>query len=344
MTNQMHSRYASHVRAVLIAFTLLAGFGPQARAQARAQAPSAAQAAVASFPNRRVRLIVPTSTGAGTDFAARLFAQIASEAWKQPVFVDNRSGASGMIGLDLLAQAPPDGYTLEFMSVSQFLNAILQKKYVFDSKKDFTPISNLASTPFILVANPRANISSLQQLIERAKAEPNVLNYSSGGTGGITNLAMEFFLKKAGIKIVHVPYKGSGPAVEDLLAGHVQLSFSTPPAVMPDIKAGSLRAVALAAEQRSALAPGIPTFAEQGLPGISLGTWYGLFGPANMPPALVEKIARTLTAAAGTVAQRQRMARDGLDPVLSDPADFARFLTGERARWTDVASQIGFKP
>ena len=169
---------------------------------------------------------------------------------------------------------------------------------MFDARKDLTPISLLALTPLILVANASANITSLQQLIATAKSQPKTLNYSSGGSGGITHLAMEVFLNKAGIDIVHVPYKGSGPAVVDLLGGQVQLSFSTPAAVMQHIKSGRLRALAGAADARSALAPDVPTFAEAGLPGISLNTWYGLFGPANMPPDLVERINQTVTTAA----------------------------------------------
>ena len=302
-----------------------------------------AQAVKAEYPSKPVRWIVPTSSGAGTDFAARSFALIAGEAWKQPVIVDNRSGASGMIGLDMLAGAAPDGFTLAFLSVSQFVDATLLQKYVFDGRKDLTPISLLASTPLILVANASTNITSLKQLISTAKSQPRALNYSSGGSGGITHLAMEVFLNKAGIEIVHVPYKGSGPAVVDLLGGQVQLSFSTPAAVMQHIKSGKLRALAIASDSRSALAPDVPTFAEAGLPGISLSTWYGLFGPANMPPDLVERINRTITSAARTSAVRQKLAGDGIEPILSTAADFDRFLKTEREQWIAIARNIGFK-
>jgi tripartite-type tricarboxylate transporter receptor subunit TctC len=334
MANRKRRAATTHaLRGVVLAAALLGGYAVQSQAQSPAS----------DYPNRRVRLIVPTSTGAGTDFTARFFAQIAGETWKQAVVVDNRSGASGMIGLDILANAAPDGYTLGFMSVSQFVDATLSNKYVFDARKDFTPISNLASTPLILVANPSANIKSLKELIAVAKNHPREMNYSSGGTGGITHLAMEFFLKRAGVQIVHVPYKGSGPAVSDLLAGHVELTFSTPATVMPYVRAGSLRAIALATDRPSQLAPGVLTFAEQGLPGVSLGTWYGLFGPANMPPEIVEKIARSLTAAAGARVERDKMERDGLDPILSTPAEFTTLLKQEHDRWTGVARDIGFK-
>ena len=297
----------------------------------------------ADYPVRPVRWIVPTSPGAGTDFAARAFAQLAGEAWKQAVVVDNKSGASGMIGLDALAAAVPDGYTLGFISVSQFLDATLLQKYAFDARKDLTPISLLASTPLILVTNADANINSLQQLIALARSKPKELNYSSGGSGGITHFAMEIFLKKAGISVTHVPYKGSGPAIIDLLAGQVQLSFSTPPAVLQHIRAGKMRALAVASDKRSPLAPDVPTFAEAGLPGVSVSTWYGLFGPAHMAPELVESIARNVTAGARRPATRDKMIGDGLDPILSTPLEFTRLVQAEREQWLGVAQSINFK-
>jgi len=305
--------------------------------------PALAQTSVADYPAKPVRWIVPTSTGAGTDFAARSFAVIAGEAMKQSVLVDNRSGAAGMIGLDAVANAAPDGYTLGFYSVSQFIDALLLQKYSFDAKKDFTPISLLASTPLLLVANANANITSLQQLVAQAKANPKSLSYSSGGAGGVTHLAMEVLLHKVGIEVLHVPYKGSGPAIVDLLGGQVQLSFSTPAAVMQHVKAGRLRALGIATLSRTPLAPDVPTFAELGVSGMNLSTWYGLFGPANMQPELVEKISRTITTAARTPALRAKMVNDGLDQVLSTPAEFTRTLKGEGEQWVEVARSIGFK-
>jgi tripartite-type tricarboxylate transporter receptor subunit TctC len=327
----MHQPDTSQIRRALLLAAILPG----------STLPLLAQ--TADFPLRPVRWIVPTSPGAGTDFAARTFAQLAGEAWKQTVVVDNKPGASGMIGLDALAAAAPDGYTLAFISVSQFLDATLLQKFAFDAKKDLTPISLLASTPLILVANADANINSLQQLISIAKSKPKALNYSSGGSGGITHFAMEIFLKKAGISVTHVPYKGSGPAIVDLLGGQVQLSFSTLPAVLPHVKAGKLRALAVSSDKRSPLAPEVPTFAEAGLPGVSLSTWYGLFGPANMAPELVERIASNVTAGARRPATRDKMIADGLDPILSTPAEFTRFVQAEREQWLGVARSINFK-
>jgi tripartite-type tricarboxylate transporter receptor subunit TctC len=298
---------------------------------------------VADFPNHAVRWICPTSTGAGTDAAARAFAQIASETWKQGCVVDNRAGASGMIGLEALAAARPDGYTLCLMSVSQFLDATLAQKFAFDAKKDITPISMLASVPLILVAHPGAGLKTLKDLLSQARARPDGFNYASGGSGGITHFAMEFFLKKAGIKVTHVPYKGSGLAVADLLAGHVQIGFSTPAAVMPLIKGGKLTALGVTGTQPSELAPGIPTLAEGGVPGVVINTWYGLFGPANMAPELVEKIAGTIIAAAKPKAVRDRLVRDGMEPFLTTPAEFTKTIAVEREQWLAVAKDIGFK-
>lgn len=303
----------------------------------------AQSSAVADFPNKPVRWICPTSPGAGTDAAARAFAKIAGDTWKQNCIVDNRAGASGMIGLEMLAAAPPDGYTLCLMSVSQFLDGTLSQKFVFDQKKDFTPLSLLASVPLILVTHPGTNFKTLKELVTYAKANPGKLNYSSGGAGGITHFAMEVFLKKSGIKVTHVPYKGSGPAIADLLAGHVQLSFSTPATVMPQIKAGKLNGIAVASEVASELTPGLPTFTELGLPGISLTTWYGLFGPANIPPELASKISTSIIQAAKPKPIQEKLIQTGLEPVLSTGAEFTKILNVEREQWTNIAKEIGFK-
>jgi tripartite-type tricarboxylate transporter receptor subunit TctC len=314
-----------------LALGLLAPLLP---ALARAQAP---------YPNKPVRWIIPTSPGAGTDVSARIFALIASEAWKQPTVPDNRAGASGMLGLDALAQAAPDGYTLGFMSISQFIDATLLQKYSFEASKDFTPISLLASTPLILLAHPDANISSVAELLARAKKEPGVLNYASGGNGGLTHLAMEMLLKKAGIEVVHIPFKGSGPAVLELLSGRVQLAYSTPPAVVKHVQAGKLRALAVTSPTRLASLPDVPTVTELGYPTASITTWYGLFGPARMAPELVEQISRTLIAASRAAGSKDRIESSGVDAVLAPPAEFAAMLRREREQIAAVAKQIGFK-
>jgi tripartite-type tricarboxylate transporter receptor subunit TctC len=299
---------------------------------------------VSSYPSKPVRWIIPTSPGAGTDASARIFAQIASETWKQAAVPDNRPGASGMLGLDALSAAQPDGYTLGFMSVSQFIDATLLQKYQFEATKDFTPITLLASTPLVLLTNSQTGIASAKQLIAYAKEHPSVLNYASGGSGGLTHIAMEMFASKAGIKLTHIPYKGSGPAVIDLLAARVQLAYSTPPAVLQHIKSGRLVALAVTTPQRFAQLPDVPTVSELGFPGASITTWYGLFGPAKMPPELVDKIAQGLAnEARRNPANKDRIVTGGIDPVFGNPADFAASLRKEREQILSTAKLIGFE-
>jgi tripartite-type tricarboxylate transporter receptor subunit TctC len=305
--------------------------------------PALASAQTAGYPNRPVRWIVPTSTGAGTDFAGRTFAQIASETWKQSLVVENRAGASGMLGLDHVAGAAPDGYTLLFFSVSQFIDATLLNKYSFEANKDFTPISMLATTPLLLVAHSDVQVSTIPQLIAKAKANPKALSYSSGGSGGLTHLAMEVFLNKAGIEVLHVPYKGSGPAVVDLLSNVVQLSFSTPPAVVQHIKSGRVKALAVTTPTRSPLLPDVPTFAELGYPTVSTTSWYGVAGPPNLPADLAEMISRTFATATRSGPLREKLVSSGIDPVLSTPAEMARTLRAEREQLQAIVKSIGFK-
>ena len=309
-----------------------------------ATAPCNAAEPVGNYPQKPVRWIIPTSPGAGTDASARIFAQIASEAWKQSVIPDNRPGASGMLGLDALYAAAPDGYTLSFMSVSQFIDATLLQKYQFDATKDFTPISLLASTPLVLLANSQTGFRTAAQLIAHAKEHPLEINYGSGGSGGLTHIAMEMLASKAGIKLTHIPYKGSGPAVIDLLAGRVQLAYSTPPAVLQHIKTGRLYALAVTTPKRFSQLPDVPTVAELGFPSASITTWYGLFGPAKMAPELVDRIAQSLAKeAAQKPGTKERIVTGGIDPVFDTPADFAQALRREREQILSTAKQIGFE-
>lgn len=299
---------------------------------------------VNDYPKKPVRWIIPTSPGAGTDTSARIFAQIANEAWKQSVIPDNKPGASGMLGLDALYAAAPDGYTLAFMSVSQFIDATLLQRYQFDPNKDFTPITLLASTPLVLLANSQTGIRSVAQLLAYAKDHPNEMNYGSGGSGGLTHIAMEMFASKAGIKLTHIPYKGSGPAVIDLLAGRVQLGYSTPPAVLQHIKSGRLIPLAVTTTHRFAQLPDVPTVSELGYAGASINTWYGLFGPAKMSPELVEKIAQSLAnEARRNPATKDRIITGGIDPIFGTPADFASGLKKEREQILSTAKLIGFE-
>ena len=295
------------------------------------------------YPKKPIKWIVPTAPGAGTDFTARKFAQMASDIWQQGVVVDNRPGASGMIGLDLIAQASNDGYTLGFISVSQFIDALLLQRFSFDASNDFTPISLLASTPLVLVVNSNSGFNSLASLLSYAKSHPGQLSYSSGGSGGLTHLAMELFLSKAGIQAVHIPYKGSGPALVDLLASRVQMTFSTPPAVMQHIKTNRLKALAMATNTRSALIHDVPTFAEQGVSGVVIGTWYGLIGPANMPAELVQHISKSLAQASRDTTSKDQLQSQGIEPQISTPDEFSKLLNLEKNQWSEIVKNVGFK-
>ena len=297
----------------------------------------------AIYPNKPVRWIVPTGAGGGTDMAARLFAQIATETWHQSVVVDNKPGASGMIGLDSLAISPSDGYTLGFISVSQFIDSILLQKFAFDPNKDFTPITLIATSPMVLLTNPNSGFSSVKELIEFAKSHPNELSYSSGGSGGLTHLCMEVFLNKSKITAVHVPYKGSGPAIIDLLAGRVQLTFSTLPASMQYIKTGRLKALAISSNARSPLAQDIKTFKEQEINGVVFGSWYGLIGPKNMQPAIVQKISSSLNSSAKLSENKNKISDDGIESIGNSSAEFINFLQLERSQWTAISKNIDFK-
>jgi len=298
--------------------------------------------AVADYPSRVVKWICPSSSGAGTDAAARIFAQVASDAWKQSCVVENRSGASGMIGLEMLSSAPPDGYTLGLVATSQLISGVLKQKFLFDEKRDFTPISLLATVPLVLVTSKASGLKSLSELMSYAKTNPNKLNYSSGGSGGHTHLAMEVFLAKLGLKVAHVPYKGSALAVGDLVAGHVQLSFATPAAISGFVKDGRLNALGVASDTPSELITGVPTLLQLGIQGVSSDAWYGLFAPAHMPPELVKKISASLISASKTLPVKDKLLANGMEPLLSTPLEFAQFLEREKSKWVSITKNIGF--
>jgi tripartite-type tricarboxylate transporter receptor subunit TctC len=298
-----------------------------------------------TYPSRPITMVVAFPPGGASDVIGRAVAQKLSERLGQQVVVDNRAGAGGNMGAKQASLAKNDGYTLLMGAITahSIAQTLTPDTANYRLDKDFAPVSMLGSVPLYLVVNPTLPVKNLQEFIALARQKPGQLTVSSAGIGTTQHLAAELFMIMTNTQMLHVPYKGSGPAVADLLAGHVQFSFSTPPAVMGYIKSGQLKAIGLAADEPSPLAPGVPTFAQQGLPGVSLATWYGLFGPSNMDPALVQKISSTITTAARSDAFKARMAQGGLDPILSSPAQFTAYLAAERARWTQVAKDIGFK-
>ncbi|MEO7726305.1 MAG: tripartite tricarboxylate transporter substrate binding protein [Burkholderiales bacterium] len=298
-----------------------------------------------TFPNRPVRLIVTYTAGGPADIAARALAQKLSEAWRQQVVVDNRAGAGGIIGTELVAKAAPDGYTLlHGTAAGLIINPLLIKKLPYDTFRDFAPVSMVVIVPQLLVVHPGVPAATLKELIALAKASPGRLNYASVGVGSPNHLGMELLKSMAGIDMVHVPYKGATPAMADLIAGQVQLAFNGMASVLPQIASGKMRALAIGSARRSAAAPDVPTVAEAGLPGFEYTAWNGNFAPAGTPPALVAKISSDIRSALAAPDVAQRLASLGSEPSGSTPAQFAAYVKEDHARWSRVVKTLGLKP
>ena len=306
-----------------------------------AAAPAQAQSAV-DFPSRPIRIVVPFPAGGATDIAARIIGERMSIDWKQPVTIDNRPGAGGNIGSDVVAKSPPDGYTL-IMGVtgSHAINVSLYSRMPYDPVKDFEPISQVAVVPNVVVVHPSVPANTLQELVALAKKEPGKLNYASLGNGTAAHLTMEMFKSVAGIEITHIPYKGSAPAVSDLLGGQVQTMIDGLPSALPHVKAGKLRALAVTSAKRSRAAPDLPTIAESGYPGFSADAWSGLFAPKGTPKAVVDKLAGETQLILKLPETQKRLGELGAEPVGSSPAEFAQFVRGEIDKWARVVKASG---
>lgn len=297
---------------------------------------STAVAAQGKYPDKPIRLIVPVAPGGGTDFIARLLGQKLNEAWGEPVIVDNRPGAAGNLGVEIAAKAVPDGYTLVIPITSFPINPSLYAKLPFDTVRDFAPITLVASAPLLLVVNPKLQANSVKELIALAKAKPGALNFANSGSGTTAHLAGEMFKRMAGVDIVSVPYKGGGPAVIDLLAGNVQMYFSTIPAALTQVKAGRLRALAVTGGKRMSEISDIPTVSESGLPGFEVIAWFGMFAPARTPQPVVRKLNAELVRILNTSEVREKMAGHGLIPGGNTPEQLGSFLKAEIAKWSKV--------
>lgn len=318
-----------------MAWALAAMVGLGAVSEARAQG---------DYPNKPVRVIVAYPAGGSTDITARLLGERLSRLWNQQVIVDNKSGAAGTIGADQVAKAPPDGYMLLAAASPEIaISRSTQRNLPYDPIKDFAPISLLTIGPFMLVVAPQVPASNLQELIALAKAKPNSLNFASYGVGTSNHLVGELFKATAGLDIVHVPYRGSAPALTDLTAGQVQLMFDTIIVAMPHVRDGRLKAIAVATPERTRLAPDVPTMSEAGLPGFTGGSWVGLLAPARTPPAIVEKLGKDV-AQVMREGLSQAFADKGLIPADSNPAAFARFIEAEVTKWSGVAKTAGIQP
>ena len=298
--------------------------------------PCAAFAAADDYPTRPIRLIVPFAPGGSADNLARTIQPGLGETLGQSLVIDNRPGASSIIGTDLTAKAAPDGYTLLLITTTHTVNPALMPKLPFDALRDFAPVSLVVSQPNILVVHPSVPAKTVKELVALAKAKPNTLNFASGGNGSSPHLSGELLKLVTGIQITHVPYKGSGPGITDLLGGHVQLMFAGPLGVEQHIKGGRLRALAVADARRSVVLPDVPTMAEGGVPGVETGTWYGMLAPARTPPALIDTVYRAIAKVLQLPDLKARLLAQGVDIVASPPQQFAAFLRSEVAKWAKV--------
>jgi tripartite-type tricarboxylate transporter receptor subunit TctC len=296
------------------------------------------------YPVKPVRLVVTYTAGGPADIAARALAQKLAEMWGQQVVVDNRAGAGGIIGTELVAKAAPDGYTLlHGTAAGLIINPLLVKKLSYDTFRDFAPVSMVVIVPQLLVTHPALPATTLKELIALAKARPGALNYASVGIGSPNHLGMELLKSMAGVDMVHVPYKGATPAMADLIAGQVQLAFNGMASVLPQIASGKLKAIAIGSARRSPAAPDVPTVAEAGLPGFEYVAWNGNFAPAGTPAALVNRLSADIRKALAAPDVVQRLASLGSEPGGNTPAEFAAYVKADHARWARVVQTVGLK-
>ena len=311
----------------------LALTGPLAQAQSSSQG-------AADFPTHPVRMLVGYPPGGNVDIAARIIADELGKKLGQTVVVENRAGASGQIAAAATAQAAPDGYTILLGASPELAIAhALKKKLPYDAMKDLQPISLATQVPFALAVNPSLKATTVKELIAYAKENPGKLNYASFGNGSSNHLFGELFKSRAGVQIEHIPYKGGGPAMADLLGGQVQMEFESLGVVLPHVKAGKLRALAVAMPQRSSLAPDLPTMEEAGVPNLIGGTWNGFVGPAGMPPAIVAKLSQKIGEAMREPAVKEQLIAKGVIPSAGTPEEFGAFIASEIQRWGQVAEQ-----
>ena len=307
-------------------------------------ASQAAYAQAENFPTKQIRIVVPFPAGGATDIAARAIADKMSQNWKQPVVVENRAGAGGNVGSDVVAKSPADGYTL-IMGVtgSHAINVSLYSKMPYDPVKDFEPISQVAVVPNVVVVHPSVPAQTLTEFIALAKRNPGKYDYASLGSGTAAHLGMEMLKTSANIFMVHIPYRGSAPAVADLIGGQVQVMMDGLPSALPHIKAGRLRALAVTSQKRSQAAPELPTIAESGYPGFYADAWSGLFAPKGTPKPVIDKLAGEVRRILALPDVRERFAGLGAEPVGSTPAEFAQHVQREIDKWAKVVKQSGAK-
>ena len=297
-----------------------------------------------AYPVKPIRLMVGFAPGGAADYVARAISESLAKAIGQPIVIENRAGAGSSIAAEAVAKAAPDGYTVLIASPSSIsVNPALNPKLGY-SARDLAPITKVSSSPLVIAANPATGISSVQDLIARAKKEPGVLNYATSGNGSAPHLGAALFIQLTGVQMTHIPFRGGSPAIQSVIAGDTQLTFGTPPSVLPMVQAGRLRGLAVSTRERTALVPGVPGMAEAGLPDYSIEFWYGLFVPAGTPPAVIKKIFDAATVAMQQPAVKAALAREGTDVTLSQsPEQFAAFLNDDAKFWVKLVKDAGVK-
>ncbi|VTU45687.1 Argininosuccinate lyase (plasmid) [Variovorax sp. SRS16] len=308
-----------------------------------ATGPAGAEETAQKFPSHAVRLVVPYPPGGSVDPVARLMSQKLTELWGQQVVVDNRPGASTIIGTDVVAKAPADGYTLLLTASTHVSNALLFHNLPYDSFKDFAPITPVYKADFVLVETPSVPANTLQEFIAYAKANPGKISYASAGAGNANHMAAELFSRMAGVKMLHVPYKGGGPLINDMLSGQVQLYFAVPVSVQQLIQTGKLKALATTSEARLPLIPNVPTFAEAGLPGFGMRSWIGLLAPARTPKPIIDKINADMARVLAMPDVRQRMESQGTIPFSMDPPHFAAMMKEDLGTFDQIIKAADIK-
>jgi tripartite-type tricarboxylate transporter receptor subunit TctC len=303
---------------------------------------AAAQDAAKDYPTHPVRLIIPFPPGGSNDVVGRMVATKLGEKLGKQVVVDNRGGAGGVIGTDLAAKSTPDGYTLSVISIAHAVNPWLYK-LTYDPIKDFVPVSILATGPNVLVVHPDLPVKSVKELIALAKQKPGDLFYASAGVGSFQHLGGELFKLMAGVDLVHVPFKGGGPAMIDVVGGHTKIMFSSLVQTTPNIKAGKLHALGTGGAKRNPVLPDVPTIAEAGVPGYEANNWWGIVAPAGTPQPIVAKLHAAIAAVLDSPDIKQNFAKQGAEPVNMSSADFGKFIVAETAKWEQVVKKSGMK-
>ena len=299
-------------------------------------------AAAQPYPSRVVKLIVPQTPGGATDVFARKIGQLLSEKWGQPVVIENRAGAGGVVGTDVVAKSAPDGYTLLVTYAgSQAINPSLYQKIPFDSVKDFQTVATLASTPFVLIVHPKLPVKHLAEYVALARARPDALTYASSGNGSVNHLLGEMLKTEAGIKMLHVPYRGVAPAITDVIGGQVDSAFSSVPSVLQMVQTDKVRALAISSAQRIAAAPEIPTIAESGFPGFDVNPWWGILAPAGIDVTIVRKINEDVANILGTKEMIDFLAAQGAEPLITSPEAFLKILEADVVKWAKVVKSAG---